>query len=245
MSAGDSTSSLSSLVLDDCRCVFCVGRLRMADGLRSDESRVGMAPEARLRTLVAGLMPSSVKFGPTDNDVVSMGGRRGLPSLDIGGSSLIAVSANTFSTSRRGTTGLSLLALRFMPSAPVLFLSCSRSRSCSLELMYIKPLELRDCDCDCFLPQLSLDEILPSSYGDAALGSTDGVPILLKSSFEASEELRDPGLEDRLRNDLKGLESRGDLVAVSGEKPEGGLAVRIDGGGAARSSRDSCGHKGS
>ena len=60
--------------------------------------------------------------------------------------------------------------------------------------------------------------------------------MLLVSSFDPIDPL-DEGLEPPRRNDLRGLESAGDLGAVRGEKPEGGLAVRMTGVGAASSSK--------
>ena len=98
--------------------------------------------------------------------------------------------------------------------------------------MYIKPLWLRPC----FLPQLSLDDFLRSSWVGACPGSTDRLPILLVSSFDPIDPL-DEGRELPLRNDLRGLESPGDLGAVRGEKPDGGFAVLITGVGAASSSK--------
>lgn len=64
--------------------------------------------------------------------------------------------------------------------------------------------------------------------------------MLLASSrsFDAFEPF-DDGLDPPLRNVFKGLESAGDFGAVRGEKPEGGLAVRITGVGAASSSKES------
>ena len=73
-------------------------------------------------------------------------------------------------------------------------------------------------------------------------GSMETFPMLLASSrsfsFDPVEPLED-GLEPPRRNVLRGLDSRGDLGAVRGENPEGGLAVRMTGGLAASSSRDS------
>jgi hypothetical protein len=70
-------------------------------------------------------------------------------------------------------------------------------------------------------------------------GSMDKLPMLLASSlsFDPVDPF-DDGRELPLRNVLRGLESRGDFGAVRGEKPEGGLAVRITGGLAASSSKD-------
>lgn len=60
--------------------------------------------------------------------------------------------------------------------------------------------------------------------------------MLLVSSFDPIEPL-DEGLELPLRNVLRGLESEGDFGAVRGENPDGGLAVRMTGVGAASSSK--------
>jgi hypothetical protein len=58
------------------------------------------------------------------------------------------------------------------------------------------------------------------------------------ASLEATDPL-DDGRDDLPRMDLKPPDSRtGDLGAVKGEKPEGGLAVRMTGGLAASSSRE-------
>jgi len=62
--------------------------------------------------------------------------------------------------------------------------------------------------------------------------------MLWVSSREPREPL-DDGREAVLRKDLKALGSwDGDLGAVSGEKPDGGFAVRMTGGLAASSSRE-------
>lgn len=63
---------------------------------------------------------------------------------------------------------------------------------------------------------------------------------MLWVSSREPRELREEGRELFRRMDLKPpLESReGDFGAVSGEKPEGGLAVRMTGELAASSSRD-------
>src|SRR5262245_32869190 len=125
--------------------------------------------------------------------------------------------------------------LGFPPTAPTLarFFSNSFSLSLSFELMYMRPLWLRAC----FLPQLSWDDCLRSSwlvFGATPL-SMETFPMLWASSTEPLEDGR-----ELLRSiDLKPAFSRtGDFGAVRGEKPEGGFAVRITGGLAASSSRD-------
>lgn len=63
--------------------------------------------------------------------------------------------------------------------------------------------------------------------------------MLFVSSFELGGETEpfDEGLELPLRNDFRELGSAGDFGAVRLENPEGGLAVRMTGVGAASSSR--------
>ena len=70
-------------------------------------------------------------------------------------------------------------------------------------------------------------------------GSIETLPILLASSlsFDPVDPFED-GLELPRRKVFKGLDW-GDRGAVSGENPDGGLAVRITGGLAASSSKDS------
>jgi hypothetical protein len=57
-------------------------------------------------------------------------------------------------------------------------------------------------------------------------------------SFDPNEPFED-GLELPRKKFFKLLESRGDFGAVNGENPDGGFAVRIIGGLAASSSKDS------
>ena len=162
-------------------------------------------------------------------------------SLFEAGSSLIAVSARK--GSGRGLVALFMPELRllvFPPTAPTLarFLS-SFSRNRSLELMYINPLWLRPV----FLPQLSCDRcLLNSGGGDAPATprSMDRLPMLWVSASRDASDPFDDGLEALLRP-LKMLfrppfpSRAGDLGAVRGEKPLGGLAVRMTGGLAASS----------
>ena len=117
---------------------------------------------------------------------------------------------------------------------PARFLSSSFSLSRSLELMYISPLELRPV----FLPQLSPEDLLCSSGDGTTPGSIDKLPILLASSLSLDpEEPREDGREE-LRRNLSGLDSRA-FGEVNGEKPDGGFEVRMIGGLAASSSKDS------
>jgi len=64
------------------------------------------------------------------------------------------------------------------------------------------------------------------------------LPILFVSSFDPVDPL-DEGLELPRRNDFSVPESPGDFGAVRGENPDGGLEVRMTGGVAASSSKDS------
>ena len=62
--------------------------------------------------------------------------------------------------------------------------------------------------------------------------------LLVSSRSFVSLDAFEDGLDDALRNVLRGLASLGGFGAVNGENPDGGLEVLITGGLAANSSRD-------
>jgi hypothetical protein len=152
--------------------------------------------------------------------------------------------------SRCGVVGplAELSRFEFPPTAPMLarFFSASFSRNLSLLLMYIKP---RWCRVP-FLPQLSYDCCFFRPWGSALgergswlLRSMLSFPIL--SAPDVSEPLLDgretPPLLRRERRPFRPDESRppgllGDLGAVRGDKPLGGLDVRTTGALAGSSS---------
>jgi hypothetical protein len=128
------------------------------------------------------------------------------------------------------------------PAAPGVtrFLSASVARNRSFELMYIKPLVFRPD----FAPQLSYDCCWCNSRegGAEAPRSMEIFPTLLVSSCDEAEPLEE-GREGRRRDlsppeEMSRCGERVVLGAVKGEKPEGGFEVRMVGGLAGKSSRE-------